>query len=449
MYSEVFARYAASNVPRYTSYPTAPAFSPDVGENAYRSWLASLDGSADASVYIHVPFCRAMCLYCGCHTTVTRREEPVERYLAALALEIDLVRAATPAPPRIGHLHFGGGSPTLIPPVRMIELVAQLRRCFGFAPDAEIAIEVDPRTLTEEMASALGTCGFTRASIGVQSFDPVVQRAIRRVQSFETTATAVRWLRGTGIERVNVDLIYGLPHQTVSACAETVEQALEFRPDRFAVFGYAHVPDFKLHQRKLDPASLPDLAARLEQAEAIGEGLRRAGYLEIGLDHFARPDDPLAEALRTGTLRRNFQGYTTDTAEALVGLGPSSISRLKQGFMQNAVLISDYLKRVAQGRLPVARGFAVTAEDRVRAAIIERIMCDRKVDVAAVCSRFGWDPDGVSDQDGIRTLVADGLIDQNGSIIEVTEAAAPLLRSVAAVFDDRLAAHRQRFSRAV
>ncbi|MBX9896776.1 MAG: oxygen-independent coproporphyrinogen III oxidase [Qipengyuania sp.] len=449
MHSDTFARYAASNVPRYTSYPTAPAFSPEVGEDAYRTWLASLDGGADASVYIHVPFCRAMCLYCGCHTTVTRREEPVERYLAALALEIDLVRAATPAPPRIGHLHFGGGSPTLIPPVRMIELVAQLRRCFGFAPDAEIAIEVDPRTLTEEMASALGTCGFTRASIGVQSFDPIVQRAIRRVQSFETTATAVRWLRGAGIERVNVDLIYGLPHQTVSACAETVEQSLEVRPDRFAVFGYAHVPDFKPHQRKLDPASLPDFAARLEQAAAIGEALRRAGYLEIGLDHFARPDDPLAEALRTGTLRRNFQGYTTDTAETLIGLGASSISRTKQGFVQNAVLISEYLKHVAKGRLPVARGYALTEEDTIRAAIIERIMCHRRVDLAGECARFGWDPDRVTDQDAIDTLVADGLVRKCGSVIEVTEPAHSLVRWVAAAFDGQLAHHRQRYSRAV
>lgn len=449
MHSDTFARYAASNVPRYTSYPTAPAFSPAVGEDAYRVWLATLDGGSDASVYIHVPFCRSMCLYCGCHTTITRRDEPIERYLAALSREIELVRAATPAAPRIDHLHFGGGSPTLIPPARMAELMAKLDRLFGFAMNADVAIEVDPRTLTEEMAGVLGACGVTRASIGVQCFDPIVQRAIKRVQSFETTEAAVRLLRWAGIERFNVDLIYGLPHQTVSTCEETVEQALELRPDRFAVFGYAHVPDFKLHQRRLDPGALPGFAARLEQASAIGDALRRAGYVEIGLDHYALPDDPLARAWRAGTLRRNFQGYTTDSADTLIGLGSSSIGRMKQGFVQNAVLISDYLKRVAENHLPVARGYALTEEDTVRAAIIERIMCDRAVDVAAVCSRFAWDPDRVIDQERIATLLADGLIRKSGAVIEVTEPAHPLVRSVAAAFDGQLAENRQRYSRAV
>lgn len=390
-----------------------------------------------------------MCLYCGCHTTVTARDEPIARYLNALEAEIELVAAAMPHGLVLKHLHFGGGSPTLVPPDRMIALMARLRCHFAFAPDAEIAIEVDPRTLSAELAEALGKTGFTRASIGVQSFDPVVQRAINRVQSFEVTQAAIDLLGRAGIERINLDLIYGLPHQTVQSCCDTVTQALELAPDRFAVFGYAHVPAFKKHQRRLDEAALPDMEERLAQSQAIAASLTEVGLAEIGLDHYARADDPLAEAWRTGALHRNFQGYTTDDADVLVGFGSSAIGQLPQGYAQNTVLISDYLQRVAEGRLPVARGYALCEEDKVRAAVIERIMCDRRVDLAAVCGSFAWEPAQIVDEDYLAALEDDGLLARRGMVLEVTPAAYPLVRSVAAAFDAGLAQNRERYSRAV
>lgn len=448
MTPECFARYAATNVPRYTSYPTAPKFSAAVGESDYREWLGAVEPESRVSLYIHVPFCRSMCLYCGCHTTVTHRDAPIERYLDALEREIELVAAAAPGRLNVSHLHFGGGSPTLVPPHRMLALMGRLRTTFTIAPDAEIAIEVDPRTLTPDIAAALGAAGFTRASIGVQCFDPAVQQAINRLQTVGETEAAVTMLREAGLGGINFDLIYGLPRQTTASCLSTLDKSLAMAPDRFAVFGYAHVPQFKLHQRRIDAATLPDSGARLAQSRAIASALRRAGYAEIGLDHFARESDALAIAHRRNRLRRNFQGYTTDDAQVLIGIGSSAIGRTHPGYVQNTVLIPDYLARVADSRLPVTRGYALSEEDRVRAAVIERIMCDLKVDLDAVCAPFGWDPARLIDPEALARLAGDGLIVRHGAVIEVTEPAYPLVRSVAAAFDAYLADTAGRYSRA-
>ena len=449
MNPDTFARYAGSNVPRYTSYPTASVFSPAVGESDYRAWLGALAPATETSLYVHVPFCRSMCLYCGCHTTVTGRDEPVARYLAAVEMELGLVADATPDSLPVVHLHFGGGTPTLMLPVQVLRLVGLLRDWFAFTPDAEVAIEIDPRTLTPEMATTLGAAGFNRASVGVQCFDPAVQRAINRIQTFEQTAAAVAALRKADLDRISFDLIYGLPRQSVGSCLETIDKALMLEPDRFAVFGYAHVPNFKPHQRRIEADSLPGASARLEQSRLIGEALAGAGYVPIGLDHYARPDDPLAIAWRKGTLRRNFQGYTTDTADALIGLGASSIGRLPGGYVQNAVLIADYQKRVAAGRLPTVRGYALSGEDRLRGAIIERLMCDRRVDLHAVCAEFGSAPEQVIDPVRLDGLVRDGLIERRGLVVEVKEEAFALLRSVAAAFDAHLADTSGRHAQAV
>jgi oxygen-independent coproporphyrinogen-3 oxidase len=449
MRPETIARYAGSKVPRYTSYPTAPVFSTAVREPEYRDWLGALTGEAETSLYVHVPFCRSMCLYCGCHTTVTARHEPITRYLAALGREVALVAQAVPAALPVRHLHFGGGSPTLMEPAGMERLMDLLRRSFAFRPEAELAIEVDPRTLGPGMAEALGRAGFKRASIGIQCFDPAVQRAINRIQSFEQTEAAVAALRRAGLARINFDLIYGLPHQSIRSCLDTLEKSLRLGPDRFAVFGYAHVPDFKSHQRRLDAAALPGASARLEQSRLIADVLAEAGYVRIGLDHFALPDDPLALALGAGTLRRNFQGYTTDDADVLIGLGASSIGRLPCGFAQNEVRIADYQRRVAAGQLPVARGYAISRDDRLRGAIIERIMCDRRVDLDAICASFDSEPAHVVDEVRLDALERDGLIDRQGPLIEVRREAFPLVRSVAAAFDAHLAETAVRHARAV
>lgn len=425
--AETFAHYAALRVPRYTSYPTAPNFSDAVGEANHRRWLGELESGDDVSLYLHIPFCREMCWYCGCHTSVTRRREPVRRYVAALISEIRMVSEAMASPMTIRHLHWGGGSPTLLAPEDLESLVSELCKCFEFGSGAELAIEVDPRTLTAEFAAALGRSGVNRASLGVQSFDPRVQVAINRVQTFEQTARAVGLLRGSGIRAINFDVVYGLPHQTVASCLDTVEQALTIRPDRMAVFGYAHVPSFKPHQRKIDEAVLPMPAERQEQAQAIADAMVEAGYRQIGLDHFALPDDSLAAAADEGRLHRNFQGYTTDPCPILIGLGASAIGKLPQGFVQNATSIPEYQQRIASGELPVARGCPISEEDARRAAIIERLMCDYRADVGSFLSV------------ALARLEQDGLVRRSGSVIEVERDARPLVRAVAAAFDSYLA----------
>lgn len=448
MKQDVITRYADRQVPRYTSYPTAPHFSTAVDERVYRQWLAAVPPDTGLSLYLHVPFCRSMCWYCACHTTVTARPGPVSRYIAALEREIELVAEALPGRMAVRHVHFGGGSPTLMAPAELAGLLALIRSRFALAAGAEIAIEIDPRTLEAPMIAALAEGGINRASIGVQSFDPVVQRAINREQSFEMTKAAVDALRRHGVGRINFDLIYGLPGQTMGSCLDTVDRALSLAPDRVAIFGYAHVPSFKLHQRRIDEAMLPDGPARLEQSRAMAEALLQAGYRQVGLDHFAKPDDPLAAAAETGALHRNFQGYTTDDCTTLIGLGSSSIGRLDQGYVQNVVLISEYQKRVMAGRLPVLRGFAVSQDDKLRAAVIERLMCDHKVDLESVCAQFGADPANFAGLNGLEALAADGLIERNGSLIEVTDEARPLVRSVAAAFDAYLGRNDARHSRA-
>ena len=438
---DVLARYGSRNIPRYTSYPTAPHFKLAPDDALARQWLRDVPLDRPVSLYVHIPFCRSMCWYCGCNTTVTRREAPVERYLQTLAREIAMVADALPARIQVSHLHFGGGTPTLMAPDQFRALMTQLRSAFDFLPDAEVAIEIDPRTLEAEMVEALADSGVNRASLGVQSFDEKVQRAINRLQSFEVTKLAVDRLRAAGIEALNFDLIYGLPYQTIDSCIDTVTQAVELRPDRLAVFGYAHVPSFKLHQRKIDAATLPDGDQRLTQSEAIANALKQAGYVAIGLDHFAAPGDPLTVAAARGRLHRNFQGYTTDPCDTLIGFGASAIGRLPGGFVQNAVLIPDYQKRVAEGRLPSSKQCPVSLDDRRRAAIIERIMCDYRVDLSGASE--------LADEDRLRPLVQDGLIRRRGQVIEVLPEGRPLVRAVAAAFDAYLDESQGRHARAV
>ena len=448
MKAETLARYADRPLPRYTSYPTAPHFIA-VESGGYRQWLEAVPSGSDASLYLHLPFCRSMCWYCGCHTTVTARDEPIARYVDALHREIDLVSEALPHRIAVKHVHFGGGTPTLMQPRQFIALMDKLRDRFDIAADAEIAIEIDPRTLDKAMVDALAVGGVNRASLGVQSFDPVVQCAINRVQTYEETELAVARLRAAGIAAINFDLIYGLPHQTVASCLETAARALELEPDRFAVFGYAHVPTFKLHQRKIEESALPDGVGRHAQAEAIAAALVGADFRRIGLDHYARPNDTLAIAAEKGALHRNFQGYTTDACDTLIGLGASSIGRLPQGYVQNSVLIGDYQRRIAAGELAVSKGRAFAPQDRLRAAVIERIMCDYRVDLDEVCGHFGADPNALLTNGELDQLCADGIARRERNVIAIADGARPLVRVLAAVFDQYLGNAPARYSRAV
>ncbi len=451
MRDDILLKHEHRRVPRYTSYPTAPHFGPSVTSGVYRSWLAMLPADQPVSLYLHVPFCQTMCWYCGCHTRATRQYLPVTRYLEAIHYEIDAVTALVPGRLPVGHVHWGGGTPNLLAPADFAAIMARLRQRFDLRPDAEIAAELDPRTLTGEMVDTLAACGVNRASLGVQSFDPEVQTAIHRDQTFAQTEAAVTALRGAGIGRINIDLVYGLPRQTVANSAATIDGVASLAPDRLAIYGYAHLPSFKRHQRLIDAAALPDARARLAQFQVMTERLEGAGYVPIGLDHFARPSDALAVAARTGALHRNFQGYTTDACDTLIGFGASAIGALPQGYVQNITDIGGYAERVKAGALPIARGRALSREDRLRRAVIERLMCDLAVDLSATARRHGLDP-AVFDPDraALAELECDGiaLVDGDGRV-SVPEAFRPLLRSVAAAFDAYLRPEEGRHARAI
>jgi oxygen-independent coproporphyrinogen III oxidase len=443
-------RYAEDRLPRYTSYPTAPQFSDAISHQSYGNWLASLPAGLSGSIYLHIPFCQSMCWYCGCHTKITRHDAPVVDYLAVLRREIDLVADRLRHPLLVRHLHFGGGTPTIMGTGAFLDLLGLLKNRFRYVDDVEIAVEIDPRTLTSAMISALGQAGVTRASLGVQSFDPVVQAAVNRVQSFEQTAAVIERLRRVGVTGINLDLIHGLPHQTVARCVDTVRQCLALRPGRFAVFGYAHVPAFKKHQRLIDEAALPGSAARLEQAGIIASLLSEAGYHPIGLDHYALPGDPMAAAQAAGRLHRNFQGYTIDPSDVLIGFGASAIGRLTDGYVQNEVSLERYAARIARGELATAKGHALTPDDRLRADVIERLMCDLRVDVEELCRKHGGPAGGLlADNQRLRDLAREGLIRVDGGVVSVPDEARPLVRYAASAFDAYLGSSARPFSRAV
>ena len=353
-------------------------------------------------------------------------------------------------PVRVERVHFGGGTPTIVEPADFIALAALLRDRFDFTTTAEVAVEIDPRTLAAEMVAALGDVGVGRASLGVQSFDPVVQKAVNRVQSEEQTLEAVIRLRECGVDRINFDLIYGLPHQTVRSCVESAATAAAMRPDRLAVFGYAHIPSFKKHQRMIDEDALPDGAARHEQALAIAETLVAAGYRQIGLDHFALPADDMAQAQAKGTLRRNFQGYTTDQCETLLGFGASAIGYMAQGYVQNEVGLGHYAACIGSGKLATAKGYPLTVEDRVRGAVIERLMCDFEADVPSIAAHHGFDPASLLQaNERLAVLERDELVENEDGFIRVAGDRRFLVRTVAAAFDAYLDHSPRTYSRAV
>ena len=450
MIDATLLRYAAATVPRYTSYPTAAQFGPAVGAAEQRAWLAGIAPGTPLSLYVHIPFCRNLCWYCGCHTTVPHLYQRARRYLAHLHREIGTVAALLPADRPVVHCHFGGGTPTYLRPADLAELIAVLRRQFRFRADAELAIEIDPRTLDREMAEALARAGVTRASLGVQDFDPAVQRLINRIQPYEQVAASVELLRGVGIAHLSFDLLYGLPGQTAASVTRNARQAAELRPQRLAVFGYAHVPWFKKHQRAIDESLLPDTAARLEAAEAIATTLRLSGYQAIGFDHFALPGDSLAISHSVGRLRRNFQGYTDDRADALIGFGASAISSLPQGYVQNAPHLAAYAQAIGKGGLAGVRGVALDAQDRLRREAIERLLCDFALDTETLCRRHGFAPDALDDAFAeLATLEQDGLVRIDGRRVEVTRRGRPFVRHVACCFDAASRAAPGRHSRAV
>lgn len=435
MTPELIQRYAAP-VPRYTSYPTANHFSAAVTARSHRDWLVALPADAALSLYLHIPYCRELCWYCGCSTKAVRRYQPVSDYLVPLLAEVDTVSALVPPGHRVRHIHLGGGSPDILSPDDILRVGEALRARFAVASDAEFAVEIDPRLLNAAQADSFAAVGVNRVSIGVQDFDEAVQRAIGRMQSFEVTRDAVEIFRRRGIGSINVDLVYGLPHQSQDSLARTLDKVLTLAPDRIAAFGYAHLPDRLKHQRLIETSTLPGAVERFRQARLIARRLVEAGYVEIGIDHFARPEDPLAQ----GPLARNFQGYTTDRADALLGFGASAISRLPQGFAQNAVAVDDYARRISAGELATIRGHEMTAEDALRGALIEQLMCAFSVSWRDLARRFGRDVAHLRKEaeDWVREH-DDDFVDLEEDGIRITERGKPFARVVCARFDPYLA----------
>ncbi len=444
------AKYSTMAVPRYTSYPTVPHFSDAVSAGDYAGWLANLNPSEPLSLYLHVPFCRQLCWYCGCNMKLASRDEPVAKYAATLMQEIELLASKLPARMTLSHLHWGGGTPTSLTPGDLAQAMDTVRRNFDFTPDAEIALESDPRTLSEHMIERIGALGFTRASFGVQEFDPKVQKAINRIQPPEMVARAVDGLRAAGVSDINFDLIYGLPFQTKDTLVATIQACAAMHPDRLALFGYAHVPWMAKKQRLIPEAALPGASERLQQAKAAADTLRELGYDSIGLDHFALPTDPLAKAARKGELRRNFQGYTTDRAQTLLGVGATSIGRTPQGYVQNISETGAWARAVEAGVLPVAKGHALRGEDAVRSCIIENLMCFGEVDIDAVRDAFPMMGDGFTNELAhLAHYAADGIVTIDGGKVRIADGARSLVRVIASVFDEYHHARRANHSMAV
>lgn len=428
-------------VPRYTSYPTAPHFRPAGEDATWRDWLSAVPEETSLSLYLHVPYCRTMCWYCGCATQVAKGDEAVRHYVDALLAEIAQTAQYLPPQAKVSHIHWGGGTPTIIGAIGLRRVIDRLSGLFSFDPEIEIAVEVDPRRFDADLAKGFADCGVNRASLGVQSFDPIVQQAINRVQPLSEVRHTLDLLRNTGIASVNFDILYGLPQQSEASLAKTMELALALRPDRMALFGYAHVPWMRAHQKRIDAAALPDRDLRVRQFLLAEMRLNQAGYASIGLDHFALPGDPLAIAAAKGHLHRNFQGYTTDSAGTLIGFGASAISQLPQGYAANLRGVAAWRRKVGTGALPIERILTVTHEDRMRGRIIEQLMCHLRVDLNAVAAEFHLPVAPLYEElAALQPIAATGLIDIDAGILSVRPEARLLLRHVCSAFDSYLSA---------
>jgi oxygen-independent coproporphyrinogen-3 oxidase len=440
--------------PRYTSYPTAPQFSESIDREALLAEVVrdNRDANSPLSLYFHVPFCESLCWYCGCTTVITKRRSSAGEYITLLEKELALTAPLLNAARPVTQLHFGGGTPTFLPPTEIDRLAAAIHRHFKFSPDSENSVEIDPRRLTKEHVEAFRRLGCNRASLGVQDTNPEVQLAVHRWQPLAQTAQAIAWLREAGFQSVSVDLIFGLPLQTPDSFRKTIDEVIALNPDRLAVFSYAHVPWIKPAQKIFDDRQqLPTTEDKLTMLMTAVAKLTAAGYVQIGMDHFARPDDELAIAFNDGTLHRNFQGYTTRAGASLYGFGMSSISETDGAFRQNHKELPDYTAAVEAGRLPIERGYLLSDDDRQRRAIISDIMCGRGLDFASLSRRLGLNfvATYAAELASLTDLETDGLLTRRADRIEITELGRLFLRIIAMRFDAHLAKRPTGFSKTV
>jgi len=455
--TELLRRFDLSG-PRYTSYPTADRFVEAFRAQDYIQALNQRHAGASSlslplSLYVHIPFCESLCYYCACNKIITKHHEKADAYLRYLSREVDLHTAHLGVGQAVSQLHLGGGTPTFLTDNELRSLMAMLRRSFNLAPAGEYSIEVDPRTVDAARLALLAELGFNRLSFGVQDFDPAVQKAVHRVQPAEQVFALVQAAREQGFESINVDLIYGLPLQTPESFDRTLAQVAQLRPDRVALYAYAHLPERFKPQRRIVPAELPSGAAKIAMLAASLNAFDAAGYVYVGMDHFALPDDALAVAKRQGRLHRNFQGYSTQPDCDLIALGVSAIGRVGATYSQNAKTIEEYYDLLDQGRLPVVRGLAVSRDDLVRRAVIMALMCQGVLQYESIELAFLIDFRSyfAKELEALQELHDQGLVVLNGHFIEVTAQGWFFVRAVAMVFDRYLQAdrNRSRFSKII
>lgn len=444
------------NGPRYTSYPTADRFASSFGPDTYRQWAGRRNVGGvhrDLSLYVHLPFCNTICFYCACNKVVTRDKSRGTAYLEYLYREIDMQSELFRGDPHVTQMHWGGGTPTFFPTHELQGLFAHLRSRFDFAANGEYSIEIDPRTVDAEKMLALREMGFNRASLGVQDFDPDVQKAVNRVQSEEQTLEVIAAARRYGFESVNIDLIYGLPKQNLLTYNRTLAKVIQARPDRIAIYNYAHLPERVKSQRRIDAAEIPSPDVKLKLLGLATQRLTEAGYAYIGMDHFAKPDDSLAIAQRSGRLQRNFQGYSTHAETDLAGLGVSAIGAIGPTYSQNIKDLPGYYAALDRGELPVARGMVLTSDDLLRRTVIMNLMCHFTLSKEAVEVGYliEFDRYFASELAELRELEAAGLVELESRWINVTPKGRMLIRNIGMVFDKYLRQTQEttRYSRVI
>lgn len=420
-------------LPRYTSYPTALEFEALDGAT-YEEWLGALPKDDPVSLYFHIPYCEKLCWFCGCFTSISNKYPPVISFLDVLKDEIRQVSAKT-GKLRVNHIHFGGGSPSILKPDDFISLMDVVRDCYDIEAVEEFAIEIDPRTVDRKKIFAYAGAGVNRASLGIQDFNPKTQVAINRVQSIALIEENMRTFKDAGIDKINFDLIYGLPYQTLETIEDTVKKTLKFKPSRIALFGYAHVPHIKKHQQLIGSDSLPSQQERQAQFELASDILQQNGYKSIGLDHFALEDDPLFATFDQGKLRRNFQGYTKDGSDTLIGFGPSAISSMPGGYAQNIPSIKLYNKKISSENSPVVRGLAVSAQDKMLREVISTLMCYFEVDPIKIAADQTINYDFKRELADLNKLITAGYMENDDGLYKITESGRPYLRAIATIFD--------------
>lgn len=424
-----------ARVPRYTSYPTAPHFNSHTGSEDFGAWVEAIPEGARISLYIHVPFCRRLCWFCACRTQGTTSDEPVRAYVETLKAELALLEARLPAGVTLSRLHWGGGTPTLMPAPVMRELADAIFEVVPMGDGGEFSVEIDPNEIDCARLDALAAAGMNRASIGVQDFDPAIQVLIGRDQSFEVTQAAVDMIRERDIESLNADILFGLPDQSTTRIAASVQKLLSLNPDRVALYGYAHVPWMARRQVMIPSDRLPQPENRLRLFETARDLFVADGYDEIGIDHFALPTDGLSQAAKAGRLRRNFQGYTDDTAEALIGLGASAISRFPQGYAQNAPATSAYVRAIRERRFATAKGHTFSGQDRLRARMIEALMCDFRIDADEMCRDYAGNAHEIASMFADAARDFGDMVEVGNGSFRIPDRARPLTRMIARAFD--------------